>query len=171
MKFKEWFITEAVVETSQMGEAIKQTLQFVVPGQWRNITIKPHQWYWDERWRGKGSNAVNCSGVLHNTKALPPAFFLVNVFGIMRRPISHYDSFEGDPNNLKFVGSVYYFDKPQGDYELVGSLENGQFARSPYELAKWIASRIESFGQDDDDDDDGGWQEQPDLDPSLAGSL
>ena len=137
MDFREW-LSEATVQTKDIGEAIKKTLEFKIPGKWK-FDIAPHQWH--------NANAVRISANLKNEKTPEPTqYFFLSVYAILKDLIKSYDSINGD-TNMRIDASLHFIERPG----LVRKLDEHQSLKTPYELAKWVESLIEKFGDDEDD--------------------
>jgi len=170
MNFKEWFM-EAVVNTTDLANAITKTLEFKIPGKWSFDTSDNHQWH--------PHKAIRVHGLLKNEKTpLPSQHFMVGVFAILEKPIESYDSIKGD-SDMRIVAVCHYIQKP-GHIRKLGERSkdiyprsgywgnhDGESLRTPYELANWIEAVINGFGNNDDGDDD---DDTPEYTPSPTPS-
>lgn len=153
MKFKQW-LQEAIVETKNLGEAIKKTLEFTVPGSW-SFDIAPHQW-------NRPKDSVRVTGHLKNQKTPDSAFFFLSAYAILEKPIESYDSITGD-TDMRIVASFLFFES-KNKYRKLGERSNnilgnwgeddGKSLKTPYQLSQWINTLIDKFGKDDDPPDE-----------------
>lgn len=153
MNFKTWLLNENVVRTENIGEAIKQSIEFAgIPGKW-SFTIKPHNW-------AGAHNCVRITATLN--RGIDQPYFLVSTFAILEKPLETYDSKIG-ADGLRIVSGIMYLDG-QGNYKKLSergdnplkkwSDFDGKSLKTPYQLAKWVKNVIENFKEEDDGDGD-----------------
>lgn len=179
MKFKEWL--EAVVSSSDVGEAIKKTLELRVGGKWYDTEIKR------EKTHPNSPPSVKFIGKLKNEKTDMggPDYFFVSVYAILGRDKAPdfgftYDSVSGS-EDLRIAASIIYLDG-RGGYVKLGERSSdhasqdplapyGWSLRVPYDLATWINSvigKFDGYGKFDDDgnDEDPEPEWKPSSDPA-----
>jgi hypothetical protein len=165
MDFREW-LSEATVQTKDIGEAIKKTLEFKIPGKWK-FEIAPHKWYdittHISKWN---TNAVRISANLKNEKTPEPTqYFFLSAYAILLKDLISYDSINGD-TNMRINASLHFVERPG----IVRKLDERQSLKTPYELAKWVEALIEKFGRDEEPPDDSPEDAPSPFIPQMVGA-
>jgi hypothetical protein len=181
MSFKKW-ISEAIVKSNDLANALKKTLEFNVEGKWEKVESRFHNWYKND----KVFEGYKFNGVLKHPKANNPDFFFLSAHAILEKPIQNYDSITGD-SGLRIVASFFYFDglggyqklgersNLEGEYSPAVALKkrsvtfesNGPSLKTPFELSEWINYIISKFKKNDDNDGDDD-DKEPEISPSPS---
>ena len=178
MNFKEWL--EAVVSSSDIGEAMSKTLELKVDGKWYDTEIKREK-------QANSPPSIKFIGKLRNKKTPYLAdYFFVSVYAILGDRLAPqefgftYDSVSGS-DDLQITASILYFvDSKGGGYVKLGERGSGYMSQDPsapygyslkvpYDLATLVNSVVNRFKGYGKFDDDGGDDEpEPEWTPSSG---
>jgi hypothetical protein len=182
MNFKQW-LSEAIVDISNIGEAIKKTLQFKIEAEWIKLDLQHKGWSTD-----KGvKKSIDIDAAFYHEKIQKPAFFFLRVLSVIVDPSKKYDSISGD-GDVKIIADIFLFNgksglssspmpkkrdslnyilnvnghvllsKREDSISYPGALSefDGPSLKTPLELANWVNKVISNIdlGSDDDDNHD-----------------
>lgn len=200
MEFKKWLmealVSEAIVKTSNVGEAMKKTLEFNVNAEWIKLEVEKKGWISD---RGV-HDSYDLAGAFYVSKIPKPAFFFLRSFAIVEKQSEEYESKIG-MQGLKIQATLFLFSGktgmvPPGGVPNVASPKSlgdvldkyghaqlsergeknnqGNFIEkldgpaldTPVQLAEWVNQVVQYTDLDSGDDNDDD-TEEPKPDPFL----